>query len=78
MMDHAVKRVKSQCPLSDLFMTVLMARKRIFAVVDMNGPRPVKSDHTVKLIEDIIQMPDNIVPCIVDMTGIKAYTHMSA
>lgn len=67
---------KPQRSLADLLMAVLMALKRILAVVQMNRFQLLKSYHAVEPLKHIIEVIHNIVSRIVHMARIQADTHV--
>ena len=76
MCHNPLKCRKPQRSLADLLMAVLMALKRILAVVQMNRFQLRKSYHAVEPLKHIIEVIHNIVSRIVHMARIQADTHV--
>ena len=55
-------------------MTVFACAARVLAVIDMENRNLLLSNHFVELCHNPRKIIDNIISCIVDMTGIKAYS----
>ena len=53
-------------------MTVLVCTERIHTVIYMKDSNLVQTNDTIKFCKDILIMIDQIIPCIIDMAGIKA------
>ena len=58
-------------PFADFRMTVFVGTAFVQTVVKMNGIQPVQADHPVKFGEHFVQMIDNIISGVPDMTGVK-------
>ena len=76
MIDDPYHSFGADTALTDFFVTILMAGKRIFTVIQMNRPQAGQPNRAVKLLQHTIQVVDNIVSRIVHMTRIKTYSHM--
>ena len=74
--DDLFERVKTKGALTNFFMTVFMAFKWIFAVVNVNGKEAGKADDLVKLSQNAIQIMDYVISGIVNMAGIETDTYL--
>ena len=61
---------------ADFFVAVLVAGRRVFAVVDMDGLEPIQTDNPVKLGNHAVQIVDDIVAAVGNVAGIKTYPQL--
>ena len=71
-----LQRFKTDFPKPDIFMPIFMTSTVIFAVVDMEDCDLLFSNQTVKRFDHFVKLMNDIIPGVVDMTGVKADTQL--
>ena len=72
MVYHLPQHLGAQISFPDFFVPVFMALKRILRIVDVDCIQLFQTYDLVKFLQNPIQIPCNIVSCIINMAGIKA------
>ena len=77
MVHNSRKSGDSQTAFTEAFMPVLVTGKGILGVVQMEGLQFAQTDHPVKLFQNTVQIPDNIVAAVIDMAGLLYLSNMN-
>jgi len=73
MIDEGREGRKANAALPYFFMAVLLAGKRIFAVVQVDGPQTVKAHGPLKGIQHAVQIVYQIISAVVDVAGVQTH-----
>ena len=71
MIHDASESIKTYMALANLLMAILVRSKSIHRIVNMNRLQSVQPDNSIELLNHTIQISDNVIAAIPNMTGVK-------
>ncbi len=74
--DDPGNRLDTDVAMADPGVAVLAAAARVEAVVEMDGAQPLQADDRIELGQDPVEIVDNVVPGIMDVTGVETDPHL--
>ena len=71
MIDDSFEGVEPDLAFADLFVPVFVRGEGVHRIVAMNRLETIKTDHPVELGENSVEVADDVVSAVPDMTGVQ-------
>ena len=71
MIDDTLEGVESDMTFADLLVTVLVRGENVHRIVDVDRLQTIESDNTVEFGQHTVEVVDDVVAAVPDVTGIK-------